>query len=180
MATQKPLTVADIIDDVLDREGRGAKGWVNDPADMGGPTNHGITLQRLELHLGRKVSIDELRKLTDEQAAEIYLADFVKAPGFDRIPDPELQALVVDCGVHHGPEQATKWLQEAVDAKADGAFGPRTAEAVAKADPGITFNRVLAQRFRKFGRIVTNNPSQSKFMAGWADRAADFLDGDRF
>lgn len=176
MTIARPSLVDEIIADVLKREG----GWVNDPADLGGPTNRGITLQRYSEKLGRPATIEELKKLTEKQAADLYREDFVVAPGFDRIADPGLANLMVDSGVHHGPEQATKWLQRALGVKADGKLGPVTLAAIAGRDPEDLFQRVFAQRLRLMGSLITRRPEQFKFAAGWMDRMADYLDDNAF
>ena len=48
----------DIIKVVLHAEG----GFVNDPDDKGGATNHGVTQQSYSKFLGREATIDDVRK----------------------------------------------------------------------------------------------------------------------
>ena len=51
--------VADLIDDILRREG----GYVNHPADKGGPTNFGITQDTLSRYIGRQALISDVKNL---------------------------------------------------------------------------------------------------------------------
>lgn len=168
------MTNDDIITAVLRREA----GFVNDPDDPGGATNRGITLKRWRKYTGRPgASVAELRGITEAQARRFYLREHIVAPGFDAISNPPLRSLVVDCGVHHGTEDATRFLQEAVGGLVlDGIFGPKTRAAVNAADPLRVYLRVCGVRVRDFGSLITVNPKLSKFAKGWTRRVAEFID----
>tara|TARA_B100000700_G_C15038220_1_gene853878 strand:+ start:2252 stop:2761 length:510 start_codon:yes stop_codon:yes gene_type:complete len=161
-----------IIDAIIRREG----GYVDHPADRGGPTNHGITQQTLAEWRGHSVSADDVRRLSRDEAREIYAERYFTAPKFDHIEHPPLAALVVDCGVNHGPGRAARWLQHAASVTADGVLGPITLGAVNAADGAALYRRVLAKRARFYGRLITGNPSQGAFAAGWANRLSEFIE----
>nr|WP_281720108.1 glycosyl hydrolase 108 family protein [Nitrosomonas nitrosa] len=167
--------VETIIDDIIRREG----GFIKHPNDRGGPTKYGITAKTLGnwRQLGRLATSDEIAALTEAEAREIYRQQYIVEPGFDVITHPALQVLLVDAGVHSGPQKAVKWLQEALGVTADGMIGPKTREAVAKADPEVLYTKVLAARLRHLGRLITNDPKQSVFAAGWMNRMAEFVEG---
>jgi lysozyme family protein len=55
---------------ILRREG----GFVNHPADRGGPTHYGITQATLQAWRGRAVSEEDVRALSVEEAKAIYRA----------------------------------------------------------------------------------------------------------
>ena len=118
---------------IIAREG----GYVNDPDDPGGATNHGVTihtLRRLGLDLNRDGRVDarDVRRLTQAQAEEIFLRDYFHAPRLDLLP-VSLQATVFDMQVNAG-RQAVRLLQRLLrdmgyDLAIDGACGPQTARA---------------------------------------------------
>ncbi|MCA3479453.1 MAG: peptidoglycan-binding protein, partial [Rhodobacter sp.] len=95
-------TVQDLAEEIVAREG----GFVNDPADPGGATNHGVTLgtlRRLGLDLtgdGRVTEAD-VRRLTRAQAVTIFVDHYFHKPGLDRLPAC-LQASVFDMYVNAG------------------------------------------------------------------------------
>lgn len=164
-------TLAAIIDDILVREG----GFVARAEDKGGPTNRGITQATLSEWRSHPVTAEDVRMLGDEEARAIYRDRYIVRPGFAELPDP-LRALVVDCGVNHGTTRATQWLQTALRLTADGIIGGSTVAAMLAADAKQVYRKVLASRVRYYGRLVTDNPKQAVFSAGWANRAASFVE----
>ena len=164
-----------ILDEIIRREG----GYVNHPADRGGPTNFGITAQTLGSwrQLGRPATAAEVQALTETEARAIYRQQYITGPGFETITDAALLHLLVDAGVHSGPKRAVQWLQSALGVTADGVIGPKTRAALAAADQGVLYGKVLGQRLRHLGRLITNDPKQSAFAAGWMNRMAEFVEG---
>ena len=74
--------VREIAEEIVAREG----GFVNDPDDPGGATNHGVTLptlRRLGIDVNRDTRIDatDVKALSRTQAVEIYLEHYFKRPG---------------------------------------------------------------------------------------------------
>ena len=166
------MTPDDIIDDIIRREG----GFVDHPADKGGPTKYGITQDTLAGWRGRAVTADDVRGLSKNEAREIYRNIYIVKPGFDRIRSKRLMALVVDCAVNHGPATAARWLQDAARVPVDGYVGPVTIKAVNGAPVGELYRYVLAERCRHYGRIITRDQTQAVFAAGWANRVAEFIE----
>ena len=158
-------------------------GFVNDHVDLGGATNFGITQVTLGefRHLGRPATAEEVKNMPVEEAKMIYGQKYIEGPGFDSIAWDKLRALVVDMFVNHGPRGATLLFQKALGLPGDGILGPRTLAAISTPASQSTeksqsvFDAILAERIRFYGRIITHDPTQSKFAAGWLDRAADFL-----
>ena len=93
------------------------------------------------------------------------------------MPIAALLHLLVDAGVHSGPKRAVQWLQSALGVMADGVIGAQTRAALAAADQGVLYGKVLGQRLRHLGRLITNDPKQSAFAAGWMNRMAEFVEG---
>ena len=164
-----------LLDEVLRREG----GYVNHPADRGGPTKFGITAATLGewRRLGRAATAQEVSALTTDEARAIYRQRYVADPGFEGIKHPPLLALLVDAGVHSGPKRAVEWLQTALGVSADGVLGPRTRAALMSADPVVLYRRVLAARLRFLGRLITQDRRQAAFAAGWMNRLAEWVEG---
>ena len=155
-----------IVDRVIAREG----GFVNDPVDRGGATNFGITKKTLEAHRGEKVSVDDVKSLTKEEASEIYVANFLTEPKIDQLPAP-IQEFVFDFAVNSGPANAIKQLQKAAGVKADGKIGPATIKAAESVD----IKQLASQRISFLTNIVKRDPSQARFINGWVNRVLEFL-----
>ena len=166
------MTNTAIIDSIIRREG----GFVDHPADQGGPTNYGITQRTLKQYRGRSVTVGDLGALEEGEARLIYQRLYISGPGFDRITGQRLRALVIDCAVNHGPSRAARWLQAAVGTRVDGVFGPLTLAAVNAAEEETLYKRVLAQRCRYYGQIIARDHSQAAFAGGWAARLAEFIE----
>lgn len=161
-----------IIEELLRREG----GYVNHPADRGGPTNFGITQKTLSAWRKRSVSAQEVKDLQEPEAREIYASLFIAEPKLDQVQDVALRELLVDCAVNHGPGRAVKWLQMAVGADPDGILGPRTLEALSTQRAVDLYRRVLATRIVFYGQLISKDRSQAAFAGGWAKRAAEFVE----
>ena len=79
--------VQDLAEEIVAREG----GFVNDPSDPGGATNHGVTIGTLR-RLGFDLTGDgivteaDVRQLTRAQAVSIYVDHYFRKPGLDRLP----------------------------------------------------------------------------------------------
>lgn len=164
-----------LLDEIIRREG----GYVHHPADRSGPTNFGITAQTLGAwrKLGRPATATEVQALTKAEARAIYRQQYITAPGFEAITHPALLHLLVDAGVHSGPKRAVQWLQTALGVTADGVIGPKTRAALATADQGVLYRKVLGQRLRHLGRLITSDPRQAAFAGGWMARMAEFVEG---
>lgn len=163
------MTLIDrIIERIIAREG----GFVDHPADHGGPTKYGITIPTLTVWLGREATRADMRKLTKDTARRIYRRLYVVKPGFEKIADPALSAQVIDAGILHGPGWAIRRLQEIVHVTADGIIGPVTLKAI-NFDGRLNglSESFLRRRVHKIARIVQHDPTQLVFLVGWTDRA---------
>jgi len=170
--------IDDLIADVLRREG----GFVNHPADRGGPTRFGITQATLSRHLGRPASLDDVQQLTRELAAEIYRREYHAGPRIDALPE-RIQAFVFDSAVNHGPGRAIRFVQQVCNAAGfgpltvDGVCGPTTRRVVAEADQAMgdwLLAALVEERRNFFHAIVAGDPSQRVFLNGWLNRLAEF------
>jgi lysozyme family protein len=162
------------INSILAKEG----GFVDHPADRGGPTKYGITAGTLAgwRKLDRPATRDEIEDLEEEEARAIYRSEYIDRPGFSAIENPTLFLAVVDVAVNHGPTRAARFLQHALEVRVDGIVGRFTLDALQRADVGTIYRRFVAERAREYGRIITMDRSQNVFAAGWMNRLATFIE----
>ena len=153
-------TIDSILDEILRREG----GYVDHAADRGGCTNLGITRAALATYRRRPVTCDDVRALTREEARQIYWSQYVTSPRLDRIRDPYVLSLAVDCSVNHGPARVVRWLQEIVGVTADGKLGPISEAAINSMEPVRLYQKLLARRVVFYGEIVNRDCSQATFI----------------
>ena len=183
------LTVYDIADEIIAREG----GYVDDPDDPGGATQHGVTigtLRRLGLDLDGdgQVTRSDVRRVTPEAARRIFGSEYFRKPGIDRLPS-DLHATVFDMQVNAG-SHAIRLLQRLTGqfgfpTAADGAIGPRTVTAVEGAHAAAPLHLVDAygiERRSYYYRIGDRRPASRKFArrksggkGGWILRAEYFI-----
>ena len=163
------MTEGQILEDILRREG----GFVNHPADKGGPTNFGITQATLSSFRGQKCTLDDVKKLTKEEARLIYRTEYIDPFAF--VTGPKLRALVIDSAVNHGTKRAIMWLQEALGVKVDGIVGTQTEKAMLLAQSTVVYRVFLRRRVVFYGSIIKNNPQQAVFAEGWMRRVAEFI-----
>ena len=182
-------SVKDIATEIVAREG----GFVNDPDDPGGATNHGVTIhtmRRLGIDVNRDARIDErdVRALSREQAVEIYLEHYYKRPGIAALPEP-LQASMFDMYVNAGGN-AVKILQRLLTdmgypCDPDGALGPQTIRAATlahEAAPAHLADAYGIARRNYYYALADARPASSKYArrrdggkGGWITRAEEFI-----
>ncbi|MFX1766617.1 glycosyl hydrolase 108 family protein [Paraburkholderia sp. A1RI-2L] len=168
------MTDDDIIDYVLRFEG----GFTNNPSDHGGPTNFGITAADYGRFLGLHgpASAEQISNMSRNDAIAIYKRDYIALPGFGPITDGTIKLTVVDAGVLFGTSRSTRWLQQALQIKADGIMGTDTLGALsACTDPPKLARAMLALRFGAIADIVAKDQSQIIFLRGWVSRATSLL-----
>lgn len=186
-------TVHDIAREIVAREG----GFVDDPADPGGPTKYGVTLGTLQA-LGRdltrdgRVDIRDVHALRRDGAVEIFLSQYFDRPGLSRLPEA-LQASVFDMYVNAGP-MAVKLLQRVLKAqghavKDDGVIGPATLSAArAEAARGLQalIDRYGVARRDFYYGLADARPASRKYACrkdggkgGWITRAESFISPER-
>lgn len=170
MMPHYPTTRSELEDMILVHEG---PQFTNHPADRGGPTKWGITQKVLSYWLGRPATIDEVRNLTRETAANIYYANYIRP--FDGVADP-LRCNVIDMGVNAGVVRAIRLMQQTVGTGVDGRIGPMTREATGKRDWNPLF---VGVRIAFYESIIERDVSQLVWRNGWRNRALHFTDPGR-
>lgn len=167
---------------IADTISRWEGGYVNHPADHGGPTNFGITQRTLAAFRGRPVTAEDVRTLPRAEAVTIYRQRYWSTTGVDRLPEP-LQPVVFDSAVNLGPGAAVRLLQQALGdlgapVTVDGVLGAGTAATAARvaADRGAhaVINALCDRRRHRYDTLVAADPSQAGFAAGWRRRCDSF------
>ena len=154
-------------DRVLKSEG----GYVNDPADRGGETNHGVTIGAWGAYLGRAIQPGEMKALTLDAVKPFYKSMYWDKVRGDDLPTG-VDYAVFDFAVNAGVGRAAKFLQRAVGADDDGAIGPGTLALVAKTTPGKLLENFAEQKEAFYNTLAEKNPTQQKFLKGWMNRVA--------
>ncbi len=185
-----PMTsVLEIATEIAAREG----GYVNDPDDPGGATNHGVTIGTLR-RLGMDVTGDgridtnDVRRLTRAQAVDIYVQHYFTEPGIAALPEV-LHASLFDMYVNAGAN-AVKILQRLLTdmgypCAADGVIGPKTIDAATRAAiaaPNHLADAYGIARRNYYYALADDRPSSRKYArrrdggkGGWITRAEEFI-----
>jgi lysozyme family protein len=162
-----------ILKHILKSEG----GYVNHPADRGGPTNYGITQSTYDgFRLSKSLPTRDVKEIGETEVEDIYRTQYWVPSGAAQVvrDDPWLALVLFDFAVNSGVRVAVLAIQRLVGVKADGIFGRVTHRAVL----GHLNNlrpRLLAHRYQFYADIVRRNPSQAAFILGWTRRLNEFL-----
>ena len=148
-------------------------GFVNDPDDLGGATNMGVTIGTYEAYCRKKgyprPTIERLKNLTKEEWAEIFKTLYWDRWKADGINSQAVANIIVDwvwaSGVH-GIKRPQKLLAVA----ADGLVGPKTIAAINAADPRKLFDAIKADRTKFIDEICKARPKNEKYRKGWMNR----------
>ena len=158
-------------------------GYSNDKLDKGGETYKGISRLNFPNWSGWSIvdtvketnpkSIDSVLKANPhmkELVESFYKANFWDKIQGDRISSQEVANNIFDFAVNSGVSRASKYAQNVVGAVQDGQIGNKSIEAI-NAMNAVTFVKVYKRNRQNFlNKIVENNPSQIRFLAGWTNR----------
>ncbi len=168
-----------LIDEVIQREG----GYVNHPADRGGPTNWGVT----ETVARRQGYTGDMRSMPKAEAAAIYKRLYWFKPKFDEVSAvaPSLAAEMFDTGINMGTGTAVGFLQRAlnalnrngtdyVDLAVDRMMGPSTMTALkaflakrGNAGESVLLKAIEALQGAHYINIAEADKKQEAFVYGW-------------
>lgn len=150
-------------------------GFVNDPLDPGGATNHGITHISLAIWRGVKsVTAAQVKALTKAEADQIYKAMYWDKVRGDLLPSG-LDYAVFDYGVNSGPRRAIKDLQRALNAlfvanlKVDGWIGEKTLDAIGMLDTQLLVELISDYCHRRWA-FMKSLKHWKRFKNGWTTR----------
>ena len=174
------IDIDGLIEGLLEREG----GYVNHPADKGGPTCFGITeaVARAHGYAG------PMRQLPRDEAAAIYTRLYWLRPRLDEVArrSQRLAAELFDTGVNMGPAVAVTFLQRALtalnrngrdypDLVPDGRVGSQTLAALdafleLRGKTGaerVLLRSLEALQGERYLRLAERRPANEAFLYGW-------------
>lgn len=160
-------------------------GYVSDPNDRGGETNHGITVAVAREH----GYTGPMRSMPKGMAQDIYIKTYIVLPGFDRVlaMSPAVGEKLIDFGVNAGPIRAARTFQGALSDLSrggrdytppdiDGIVGPGTLGAYAalerkrgRVKACELVLKLIDGRQAVHYSVLSQNPGQSTFIVGWLD-----------
>lgn len=173
------MDVDALIEELIEREG----GFVDHPADKGGPTRFGITEAVARAHGYDGV----MASLPRDEAAAIYKRLYWLRPKFDEVAarSPSLAGELFDIGANMGPAVATTFLQRALtalnrngrdypDLVPDGRIGRATLAALdaffttrGSKGEAILLRAVEALQGERYLRLAERRPANEAFLYGW-------------
>lgn len=153
-------------------------GYVNNPADRGGPTNRGITQGTLSAaYAAGIVKHNNIKALTKAEAMAIYNVRYWDPYDWGRYGEP-LDMIMFDMAVNHGMGGVADIVQRAcvslgASLTIDGKWGPQTRGVLYEVawKNGLALSKMLiTKRLAFYDRIVAARASQKSFLKGWRNR----------
>jgi lysozyme family protein len=148
-------------------------GFSNNPDDLGGATNKGITLATLTMY--RKIkggvtpSVVDLQNISNEEWTDVLKMIFWDKWLADNIKNQSVANMLVDW-VWTSGSYGIKIPQSLIGVDIDGIVGQDTLNAVNMADANALFQKLKIARLQYINRICVSHPSNLKFKQGWIDR----------
>lgn len=167
----------ELIRNVVRREG----GYVNHPADKGGPTKYGITKKTLAAYRGvpnDSLTAQDVRNLTEDEAVAIYKQDYYTPARITQMPS-KTQELAFDMSVNHGVTGGANITRRAlrsmgVDIPATGGTNNSLISAMNSVNQDDLYDAMVKTRVQTYYAIVQKDPTQKVFINGWLNRMKEF------
>ncbi|MGD0960055.1 MAG: glycosyl hydrolase 108 family protein [Methylomonas sp.] len=157
-------------------------GFVNDPDDPGGASNKGVTWRTFQKYaaplLGVQPTLENLEKLSADQAALIYKLAYWDAVKGDDIDDQNLADIVFDFYVNAG-NHAGILFQRILNSMGerlaeDGQIGAETLAALNKYDQAAVYKTYKQGRIAYYRNLAELHPLLQKYLTGWLRRVNSF------
>ena len=148
-------------------------GFVNDPDDLGGATNKGITIGTFGEYRKRKglppPTVQDIKSLSDKDWYAIFKNMYWDRWKADEIKSQSVADILVDwvwaSGVH-----GIKRPQRILGVSPDGIVGSKTIAAINAADPKKLFDAIKDDRAKFIDEICKARPKNEKYRKGWMNR----------
>ena len=117
-------------------------------------------------------TLDNLKRLTDNQAAAIYEVGYWNPSGAGNISDKQTGWLHFDTYVNGG---ASSVLENTIKAYGENGRGVNILNFIIKSNSGENvFNTYKQERLNRYDRIIQSNPKLGAFKNGWINRVNRF------
>lgn len=151
-------------------------GFVNDPDDLGGATNKGVTIGTYRQYRAKKglpePTVEDLKNISDEEWTEIFKKYYWDRWKADKILNQSIANLLVDF-VWASGVNGIKRPQRIIGVKVDGIVGEKTLKALNEYEPKELFERLKQDRIDFIDEICKARPANEKFRKGWLNRIND-------
>jgi len=121
-------------------------GFVDNPNDPGGATKYGVTLDAYSAFMRRKLTVEDIKNLSWENAQAFYASQYFHAMRCQELPRG-LDLMVADMGIHAGCHASGVCLQLALGMTADevdGWIGRDTLALVAEKSNAYALIKLLS------------------------------------
>ncbi|MFK2681147.1 glycoside hydrolase family 108 protein [Bacteroides fragilis] len=151
-------------------------GFVNDPDDLGGATNRGITIGTYETYCKKKgypaPTVERLKNLSEKDWAEILKTMYWDKWKADQITNQSVANILVDW-VWASGANGIKIPQRLLGVTVDGIVGVKTLSALNSRNPKELFEEIKKARIKFIDDICNARPANNKFKKGWLNRIND-------
>ena len=148
-------------------------GFVNDPLDLGGATNKGITIGTFTEYKKRKglkaPTVQDLKNISNEDWHEVFKGLYWDRWKADEIKNQSVANILVDwvwASGSHGIRRPLRLL----GVTADGVVGSKTIAALNAKNPAELFRMIKADRIKFIDEICEKRPANNRFKKGWLNR----------
>lgn len=149
-------------------------GFVNDPKDLGGATNKGVTIatwkaQGYDKDGDGDIDVADLKLITDADALRILERNYFRRWKAESIENQNIANMLVDW-VWSSGKNGIVIPQRLIGVKPDGIVGPVTIRTLNSYEPKELFYMLLEAREKYLNDICKARPANKKFLKGWLCR----------
>lgn len=148
-------------------------GFVDDPDDLGGATNRGVTIGTYATYCKKKgypaPTVERLKNLSEKDWAEILKTMYWDRWKADEIKSQSVANILVDW-VWASGVNGIKIPQKVLGVTADGIVGAKTLAALNARNPKELFEGIREARVQFIEDICRKRPANNKFKKGWLNR----------
>lgn len=143
-------------------------GYVCDPHDSGGATNHGVTARVYRAYrAAKRLPARSIMLIAPEEISDIYHGQYAHACSFDALPRG-VDYAVLDIAINAGPAAAARLLRRALGLPATGAIDAGVLAHARSVDPLRLIDALSLQRLALMQRLR----AWRFFARGWRARVA--------